>query len=142
MNLVTQFDYYTLRAVGTHTGYPEGQHPLVFNALCLAGEVGEMSEKIKKRLRDANGCFNPADIHALMLECGDILWYLNRQAEELRKMMARFDVVETPEVVWDAVYPQTRMSQWTGLRLIANLNLNKLESRQQRGVIKGEGDDR
>ncbi len=49
--------------------YPHGVN---YPALGLAGEVGEVSELIKKSIRDNA----PLDIQKLKLELGDVLWYL------------------------------------------------------------------
>jgi len=88
--------------------YPE-QYKIVYPALGLAGEAGEVAEKVKKHIRD--GVLNVDD---LKKELGDVLWYLAAIASDL------------------------------GLNLdeIAEANLQKLRSRQARGVISGNGDNR
>ena len=88
--------------------YPE-QYKIVYPALGLAGEAGEVAEKVKKHIRD--GVLNVED---LKKELGDVLWYLAAIASDL------------------------------GLNLddVAESNLQKLRSRQARGVIGGNGDNR
>ena len=88
--------------------YPE-QYKIVYPALGLAGEAGEVAEKVKKHIRD--GVLNVED---LKKELGDVLWYLAAIASDL------------------------------GLNLddVAESNLQKLRSRQARGVIGGSGDNR
>lgn len=88
--------------------YPE-QYKIVYPALGLAGEAGEVAEKVKKHIRD--GVLNVED---LKKELGDVLWYLAAIASDL------------------------------GLNLddVADANLQKLRSRQARGVIGGNGDNR
>ena len=88
--------------------YPE-QYKIVYPALGLAGEAGEVAEKVKKHIRD--GVLNVDD---LKKELGDVLWYLAAIASDL------------------------------GLNLddVAEANLQKLRSRQARGVISGNGDNR
>lgn len=88
--------------------YPE-QYKIVYPALGLAGEAGEVAEKVKKHIRD--GVLNVED---LKKELGDVLWYLAAIASDL------------------------------GLNLddVADANLEKLRSRQARGVIGGNGDNR
>ena len=88
--------------------YPE-QYKIVYPALGLAGEAGEVAEKVKKHIRD--GVLNVED---LKKELGDVLWYLAAIASDL------------------------------GLSLddVAESNLQKLRSRQARGVIGGSGDNR
>ena len=79
------------------------------------GEAGEIQGKIKKIMRDEPG-MTISDAHRVMLakEAGDLLWYIARLAEE----------IDIP------------------LEAIAQMNLNKLVSRAERGVLGGSGDDR
>jgi NTP pyrophosphatase (non-canonical NTP hydrolase) len=87
---------------------------LVYPALGLAGEAGEVAEHVKKSIRDDGGEVLGPRREAMAKELGDVLWYLAQLATEL------------------------------GLDLdeIAQANLEKLLSRQQRGVLAGSGDDR
>ena len=57
--------------------YPE-QYKIVYPALGLAGEAGEVAEKVKKHIRD--GVLNVDD---LKKELGDVLWYLAAIASDL-----------------------------------------------------------
>ena len=50
--------------------YPD-EHKIVYPALGLAGEAGEVANKVKKMLRDGN--FDREDVAA---EVGDCLWYI------------------------------------------------------------------
>lgn len=86
----------------------------VYPALGLAGESGEVAEKVKKVLRDNNGVFDDDVITELGKEIGDVLWYLSALAHDL------------------------------GLTLegCAINNIEKLQSRQERGVLGGSGDNR
>jgi NTP pyrophosphatase (non-canonical NTP hydrolase) len=45
-------------------------YSLIYPALGLASEAGEVADKIKKGIRD--GALNPQDV---MKELGDVLWY-------------------------------------------------------------------
>lgn len=85
-------------------------------ALGLAGETGEVLEKIKKMIRDKNGVFHatPEDIAELKKELGDVLWYLSA--------IAFYNGIDLDDV--------------------ATTNLNKLEDRQARDKIHGSGDNR
>ena len=83
-------------------------------ALGLAGESGEVAEKIKKVLRDNNGNLTEEAKAELSKELGDVLWYLARLA----------DIADVK------------------LSDIAQNNLDKLASRQQRGKLSGSGDNR
>lgn len=82
---------------------------IIYPALGLCGESGEVAEKIKKFLRD--GILNDREVAK---ELGDVLWYVANLAEDLG-----YDLAE-----------------------IADINLEKLESRAKRNVIKGDGDNR
>lgn len=87
---------------------------IVYTALGLAGEAGEVADKVKKVIRDNNGHFGPDEIKAISYELGDILWYVALAADDL-------DLT---------------------LEDIALLNLNKLFMRQQNNTIHGSGDNR
>jgi NTP pyrophosphatase (non-canonical NTP hydrolase) len=93
--------------------YPE-DHRVVYPALGLASEAGEVAGKIKKVLRDQAGDFASAPLEAIKDELGDVLWYVAVLAGDL------------------------------GLSLddIAAANLGKLASRQERGRLSGGGDQR
>ena len=94
--------------------YPGAGENLVYPTLGLAGEAGEVAEKVKKLLRDDGGVMSNERRAALAGELGDVLWYVAQVATE-----AGLDLEE-----------------------IAQGNLEKLLSRQQRGVLSGSGDAR
>lgn len=94
-------------------GYPR-EAWLAYPALGLAGEAGEVAEHAKKTIRDNGGRVSTERRAALAKELGDVLWYLAQLATELD-----LDLDE-----------------------IAQANLDKLLSRQRRGVLSGDGDDR
>lgn len=87
---------------------------LTYPALGLAGEAGEIAEHVKRVIRDDAGAISDRRRAALAAELGDVLWYVAGLASEL------------------------------GLDLdeIADANLEKLLSRQRRGVLSGSGDER
>lgn len=58
--------------------YPE-QHAIVYPALGIAGEGGEVAEKVKKWLRGDK----ELDKLELLKEAGDVLWYLTSLADDL-----------------------------------------------------------
>ena len=87
---------------------------LTYPALGLAGEAGEVSEHAKKAIRDDRGQITEERRSAMAKELGDVLWYVAQLASELQ----------------------------LNLDEIAQANLDKLLSRQQRGVLSGDGDDR
>lgn len=95
--------------------------------LNLVGEVGELASKVAKAIRKGEATITnnrlryPSTRHidcdlesAMAMEAGDVLW----QLAGLCSVMG-----------WD-------------LNEIAQMNLDKLASRQQRGVIDGNGDNR
>lgn len=103
---------YQQQAIKTAT-YGSG-HSIIYPTLGLAGEAGEVADKVKKVIRDNNGEFNQEHKLAIAKELGDVLWYIAADARDLG-----FTLEE-----------------------IASMNLSKLFSRQERGVISGSGDDR
>lgn len=93
--------------------YPK-EHRLLYPLLGLLGEAGEAANKFKKVLRDEGGVLGEATREALILELGDILWYLAQVATDLG----------------------------VSLEEVAQKNLAKLASRKARGVLGGSGDNR
>jgi len=94
--------------------YPAIGHPVVYPALGLAGEAGEVAGKIKKVFRDNGGVVTQEMREAIKAELGDVLWYLAQVCTELD----------------------------LSLQEVAQSNLDKLLSRMERGVIRGDGDKR
>ena len=94
--------------------YPDKDKNFIYPTLGLAGEAGEVAEKIKKVLRDKNGIVDDETKKELLKELGDVLWYISQLSAEL------------------------------GLSLeeIASLNLEKLNSRKERDMLHGSGDNR
>lgn len=58
--------------------YPENAK-IYYPCLGLAGEVGEVCEKVKKHIRDGR----ELDVEDLKKELGDILWYLSALSSDL-----------------------------------------------------------
>jgi NTP pyrophosphatase (non-canonical NTP hydrolase) len=87
---------------------------LWYPALGLAGEAGEVCENVKKTFRDDAGLVSDERRAAIGKELGDVLWYLAQVATELD----------------------------LDLDDVAAGNLEKLLSRQRRGVLSGSGDER
>ena len=56
---------------------------LMGQVLGLAGESGEVVEKIKKLLRDKRGMLEESDKADILRELGDVLWYVNAVAHLL-----------------------------------------------------------
>lgn len=87
---------------------------LAYVTLGLAGEAGEIANKVKKIIRDNGGVITEAHRVALRAELGDVLWYAARMAHELD----------------------------TWLSVVARGNLLKLDMRRMTGTIHGDGDER
>jgi len=107
-----RFDGY--QEAARRTAIYADRHRVVYPALGLASEAGEVAGKIKKVLRDQDGDFERAPLEAIRDELGDVLWYVAVLAADL------------------------------GLSLeeIAADNLAKLAARRERGTIGGGGDHR
>ena len=87
---------------------------LMGQVLGLAGESGEVVEKIKKLLRDKRGMLEESDKADILKELGDVLWYVNAVAHLLG----------------------------SSLEDVARLNNEKLLSRKERHRLHGSGDNR
>ena len=107
------FDLYQDAAESTAV-YPNKGDNLYYPALGLAGEAGEVCEKIKKIMRDQKGHFTEENVEDIAKELGDVLWYIATIATELNMSLAA----------------------------VAEDNMEKLRDRMERGVIKGSGDNR
>ncbi len=94
-------------------GSPEAMR-LTYLSLCLAGESGEFAEKVKKLYRDADGRMDAERRRAMLLELGDVLWTLACLAESLG----------------------------SSLEEVADMCMEKYESRRRRGTLHGSGDER
>ncbi len=110
-------DEYQKQAIATAYTDPQYVDTLMEKtiwAMGVAGEAGEVVEKWKKIVAYKEGKVSQEDGDELAKELGDVVWYIAVMADSL------------------------------GLRLedIMLRNLEKLASRQNRGVIKGQGDNR
>lgn len=94
--------------------YPNVGDNLVYPALGLCGESGEVAEKVKKLIRDKGGVLDGETRLALKKELGDVLWYHARLCSELGFTMES----------------------------VAEANIEKLRSRAARGTLQGSGDNR
>jgi NTP pyrophosphatase (non-canonical NTP hydrolase) len=111
------FTDYQLAAAGTAIYKDAGEatsDAINYTILGLAGEAGELCNAFKKALRDDDGIVTAEKQSQLAAELGDVLWYVANLASELG---------------------------WS-LEGLAKVNLQKLKSRQARGVIGGSGDNR
>ena len=91
--------------------YPEHMN-VTYPTLGLAGEAGEVADKVKKIYRD--GRDDAKFKGEIAKEIGDVLWYCANLAEDLGFT----------------------------LQQVAEMNIYKLKQRRALGTIVGSGDDR
>ncbi len=88
--------------------------PIIYPALGLCGESGEVADKVKKVIRDNNSEFTSEKKAEIAKEIGDVLWYCATLSKDLGYTLDE----------------------------IAEINYQKLHSRQLRGKLGGNGDNR
>ncbi len=93
--------------------YPK-EYRIIYPALGLSGEAGEVADKVKKVIRDSHGEFSENRRVDIAYELGDVLWYVATMAHDLG-----FTLDE-----------------------IGRMNLEKLALRKKKGLIGGSGDHR
>lgn len=106
------FDEYQDAAQETAV-YPD-QYGVMYPALGLAGEAGEVANKVKKLYRDHGGRLSREDADSIASEIGDVLWYCAALCNDLG----------------------------VNLDTVAAENLRKLSNRKAGGTISGSGDER
>ncbi len=94
--------------------YPLIGKNFVYPTLGLAGEAGEIVEKVKKIFRDKEGKVSKETKEEIAKEIGDVLWYISQ-------LSAEFGL---------------------SLNYIAEMNISKLKSRTKRKKLHGDGDNR
>jgi NTP pyrophosphatase (non-canonical NTP hydrolase) len=103
---------------GETAQYPQEGNNMAYPMMGLSGEAGEALDKVKKIWRNQGTynakVYNPEQRIEIAKELGDVLWYLAAAASELGYT----------------------------LDIIAQMNIAKLRSRRERGVILSEGDNR
>jgi NTP pyrophosphatase (non-canonical NTP hydrolase) len=87
---------------------------LTYVSLGLAGEAGEIANKVKKILRDDAGEVTEEKRRLIAGELGDVLWYVAQVATQLD--------IDLEEIAQD--------------------NLDKLAGRKANGTLQGSGDNR
>lgn len=93
--------------------YPEDKR-IIYPALGMCGEAGEVADKVKKVIRDNAQNFTAEKKREIAKEIGDVLWYCAVLSHDL------------------------------GFTLedVAQMNIDKLQSRKERGTLSGSGDNR
>lgn len=107
-----KFSEYEEAAIGTAI-YPSS-HKILYPALGMAGEAGEVANKVKKLIRDGVDKAPDTWRHDIAAEIGDVLWYCAALANDLNIPLAQ----------------------------IAAQNKEKLATRKERGTLGGAGDTR
>lgn len=107
-----KFDKYQEKASLTAM-YPKDK-ALEYLSLGLTSEAGEVAGKVKKMIRDFGGTLTDEQRKAIMLELGDVLWYIAQLSTEIG-----FDMSD-----------------------VAKNNLDKLSKRKHENKITGDGDYR
>ena len=109
---MVDFNSYQRSAEGTAI-YPD-QHKIIYPALGMAGEAGEVANKVKKLIRDGPENRPETWREDIASEIGDVLWYCASLASDLN----------------------------LSLGMIASQNLIKLDKRKAKGTLGGSGDTR
>lgn len=78
------------------------------------GMTGEVADKVKKVIRDNNGEFTDDKKREIAMEISDVMWYCATLANDLGYTLEEVGI----------------------------MNIEKLKSRKERGVIGGSGDNR
>lgn len=115
---------YQKRAMSTCT---ESSNNFSYMMLNLVGEVGEFASKVAKEVRKGRMAINDSK---LQMTEGN---YMKVEFEEDLKK-------EVGDILWE-ISGLCSVMGWS-LEDIAQMNLDKLASRKERGVIVGDGDNR
>lgn len=108
------FDEYQKQALTTAKNHYDPLMEKTIWAMGVAGEAGEVVEKWKKIVAYKEGVVSEDDLNDLAKELGDVVWYIAVMAHTLG--LSFEDIMQR--------------------------NVAKLRDRDQRGVIKGAGDNR
>jgi len=106
------FEDYQKQATETAV-YPE-RYKVIYPTMGLAGEAGEVANKLKKIYRDRDGVIDEDAVKEVCAEIGDVLWYCAALCTDLG----------------------------VGLDTVAEANLKKLQDRSGRNAVHGSGDNR
>ena len=96
------------------TAIYDDKDKIIYPTLGLVGEAGEVSNKVKKIIRDDNNTLTEQKKQDLLSEIGDVLWYLANLATDLN----------------------------LSLNEVAEYNLKKLNKRKEENKLTGSGDTR
>jgi NTP pyrophosphatase (non-canonical NTP hydrolase) len=102
------------RFVDQNSFYQSKGNKIIYPTLGIVGEAGEVAEQVKKLIRDDGGKLTEDRRKGIVLELGDVLWYMASLCVELG---IDFDDVAT-------------------------INIEKIRDRQKRGTLHGDGNNR
>lgn len=105
-------DFKTYQTKANSTAIYDSKFSILYPTLGLAGEAGEVAEKVKKIIRDNKQIVDEKE--DIAKELGDVLWYIAAIGRDIGY----------------------------SLEVIAEMNLEKLADRKARGTIQGNGDNR
>ncbi len=101
------------KAALTTAVYPD-DYRVVYPALGMNGEAGEVADKVKKVIRDNGAVLTDEKKREIAKEIGDVMWYCATLANDLGY----------------------------SLEEVGEMNIAKLQSRKERGMLGGSGDNR
>ena len=107
-------DFNSYQRMAKTTAIYPATHKILYPALGLAGEAGEVANKVKKLIRDGTSSLPKEWKEQIGSEIGDCLWYCAVLADDLGISLGR----------------------------IAAQNEKKLAKRKREGMISGSGDSR
>ena len=107
-------DEYQQLALKTALNHPEDLMDKTIWVMGIVGEAGEVVEKWKKIVAYKEGVITDQDKRELQKEMGDVVWYVAVLANSLGMTFEE----------------------------VMQLNVDKLRDRMERGVTKGQGDNR
>ena len=107
-------DFNSYQRMAKTTAIYPATHKILYPALGLAGEAGEVVNKVKKLIRDGTSSLPKEWKEQIGSEIGDVLWYCAVLADDLGISLGK----------------------------IASENEKKLQNRKKKGTIGGSGDNR
>jgi len=107
-------DFNSYQRIAKTTAIYPATHKILYPALGLAGEAGEVANKVKKLVRDGTSSLPKEWKEQIGSEIGDVLWYCAVLADDLGISLGK----------------------------IASQNEIKLQNRKKKGTISGSGDTR
>tara|TARA_R110001632_G_scaffold185610_1_gene305940 strand:+ start:569 stop:943 length:375 start_codon:yes stop_codon:yes gene_type:complete len=109
-----KMDFNTYQETAVSTAIYPDTHRILYPALGMAGEAGEVANKVKKLIRDGPEGMADDWKEQIASEIGDVMWYCAALANDINMPLA----------------------------LIAAQNRDKLLARKQKGTLQGSGDTR